>query len=84
MWREAISSELISWFTIINKSSFCLPEYSKMATRWQPGGYIDALSSILNKLNNCRNLIFHHSRNIAENPRVINNVGVTAPTYDSV
>lgn len=55
-----------------------------MATRWQPGWYFDALSSILDKLNNRRNLIFHHNRNIAENPGMINNVGVTAPTYDSV
>ena len=54
-----------------------------MATWWQPGGHFDALSSILDKLNNRRNLIFHHSRNIAENPRVINNVGVIARTYDS-
>lgn len=32
-----------------------------MATRWQPGGHFDALSSILDKLNNRRNLIFHKS-----------------------
>ena len=55
-----------------------------MATRWQPDGHFDALSSILDKLNNRRNLIFHHSRNIAENPRMINIGGVTAPTHDSV
>lgn len=55
-----------------------------MATRWQPDGHLDALSSILNKLNNCRNLIFHHGRNIAENTRVINIVSVITRTHDSI